>query len=740
MSHKRSLLFSLILLGLFVCFSPVSHAQLWNGILSPTYGSGACTLVPSSSYAGCGVDWQDYVGVPGGIPSGSWSQCTTGSCATVNAAGVSATCSQINAALQQASSSSQQYVLLASGTYSSLGDCSITIPKNAALRGAGANLTILNQSNTSGPVIALGGTNEMSSSGAVSITGGATAGSTSITVSSASGMSAGQLMMISELNNPAYVDTCGDEGCGTWNYCVYNWGEGGGSSRTRCQEVMISSVSGSTVNFNPPLVTAFNNTLPGWTASNYYGLYQYITVGGHYYGQQANISGSPYHCQSGSKQPAFPTNGGTVSDGNCTWQDEGSGTTTQPQAVASAPSAIFAGVENLQIYDNKLVSFPDIFSAACAYCWVKGVEVNYTNADWVTLDQSFRNEVRDSYFTNAYNHTSGAYDSTVNVEQGAANNLIENNIMERGHIGGVMLERGVTSNVIAYNFVTGAFDGTDFWNIDALDYHGAHPQFNLAEGNVWNMVHGDNVWGSESHHTSFRNWDTGYSYMCAPFGLSQTRTSGNCSPSGYPSEGGKNSWNSFQVAGGSRMDYAAIGFNIIGDVVGSSTAQALVNASNSSISQATKIVWQSGANVQYGGSFYGLWFGLATTGDTGSFPLDSQRPYTTALLHGIYSNVDGSTTWQSGLTQSLPPSFFLTGKPSWWTSGIPWPAIGPDVSGGPGGQGYGSFAANPAQNCYYSVMGGAGSETANPLTFNANNCYTSVTLPNPPSGLSATVN
>src|ERR1019366_10010079 len=105
MRHKRTFLFPLILLSLSVS----SYAQLWSGILSPTHGTGACTLLPTGTYAGCGVDWTQ-TGVPGGIPSSSWTQ----SGSTITSTGSDQT-SQIQTALKSCGTS--HYVLLASGTF-----------------------------------------------------------------------------------------------------------------------------------------------------------------------------------------------------------------------------------------------------------------------------------------------------------------------------------------------------------------------------------------------------------------------------------------------------------------------------------------------------------------------------------------------------------------------------------------------------------------------------------------------
>ena len=102
---------------------------------------------------------------------------------------------------------------------------------------------------------------------------------------------------------------------------------------------------------------------------------------------------------------------------------------------------------------------------------------------------------------------------------------------------------------------------------------------------------------------------------------------------------------------------------------------------------------------------------------------------------------------------ALPPSLYLSAKPSWWGS-APWPAIGPEVSGGNVGQCAGvlnllgqfnglpvtsgsqckgsSLAtpswggrvnATPAMNCFLNVMGGVPDGTNGLLNFNASSCY-----------------
>ena len=80
-------------------------------------------------------------------------------------------------------------------------------------------------------------------------------------------------------------------------------------------------------------------------------------------------------------------------------------------------------------------------------------------------------------------------------------------------------------------------------------------------------------------------------------------------------------------------------------------------------------------------------------------------------------------------TQVLPASFYLSGKPSWWGSAAPWPAIGPDVTGGAVANVGGHVHKIPAQLCYELT-----SKTGGILNFDAANCYTSGGAGSAPDG------
>lgn len=400
--------------------------------------------------------------------------------------------------------------------------------------------------------------------------------------------------------------------------------------------------------------------------------------------------------------------------------------TNNPVAVPFNMSASYAGVEDLQVYANNTGYDANFGLTACAYCWVKGVESNYTDGDQVEVYWGFHDEVRDSYFSNAYLHTPGTHDSCIQVALKTSATLVENNIIERGHES-VILEWGAAGNVISYNYTEGEFDNssTDVV-IGGIDFHGAHPQYNLLEGNVATEIYADSVWGSSSQTTAFRNWAVGTNNICNPM-------SGRGAISGCHQ--------GFQAARAMQMSYLTTSNNYIGNVVGSTQMQSLTSYGNA-MSQVASIQYPQSRS--YDATAYGWTFGYGEASDDGSGngcdgttgPCDSSTTEATDLQHGNFNNIGATISWASGLTQTLPPSFYLTSKPSWWGS-MPFPATGPDVTGGsgPGGHSYG----NPAEACFLNVMHGTDGGAGGPYTFNAATCYGNGVVPAAPTNLTGTV-
>src|SRR5438094_390638 len=105
-----------LLLSVLLLWTSPAHAQLWSGILAPTRA----------------VSWQNSAGVAGGIPSATWTRCTTGTGTSILPS--TSTAAQINTAI--AGCDANHYVELGPGTFTISATIQITKP-NVVLRGSG---------------------------------------------------------------------------------------------------------------------------------------------------------------------------------------------------------------------------------------------------------------------------------------------------------------------------------------------------------------------------------------------------------------------------------------------------------------------------------------------------------------------------------------------------------------------------------------------------------------------------
>jgi len=700
-----------VLLSVLFLFSSAGlYAQPWSGILQPTYGSGACTLVAGSSPAGCGIDWtansalgSSGVGVPGGIPN------RTSICATVQAStygnGSTDATSGIQSALNNCGAAHAGdvngnpggVVLLSAGNFLIAGQ--LIVPSNVTLRGAGttaASGTVLNSKRTAAEaVIQMGSGVGNAPTTVTDVTSGTSAGSTSVTVANSSGISVGTLLEFSEPNNPAYVSIEGSQGSNC-SWCDSSRWNG---SRVRGQTVMTTGVSGTTVSFTPPLYSTFSAATKAYNSSTAYAEGQVVVSSGACYVFTNGTASSGHAPPNGSYWAAMAS--------------------CNPQVAYHNPTTVWAGVESLQVYANGTADSGGVPQSSaitsegiynCAYCWVKGIENNYSDGDHVQVEESYRDEIRDSYFAGTWFHQAGQTDATVNVREKSSGVLVENNIFERLHLS-VMEEWGSSGNVFAYNFSTGNFDtsvctGTISANsycVTMMDYdlnHGAHPQFSLVEGNVGARVEADEIWGSTSHDAYFRNWMSGTTFDCNP--LKDGRQNYSCNSGAWTNEAIR-AYEASQVYGASVGGTGTWYESVIGNVLGSAAQQSLGTPYTSGGSPCTACQVSPTTRL-YSDQPTDLTFGYLSSGDnTGACSSRSScMAFTTNFLHGNYDYAASAVeVWQPGVTHTLPPSFTHSSQPSWWGSSIPWPAIGPDVTSGDTASGHAYLtASNPAQACW----------------------------------------
>ena len=444
----------------------------------------------------------------------------------------------------------------------------------------------------------------------------------------------------------------------------------------------------------PPLIAITNGLNAGSTS---------ITVS-----DASTISVGQLLAVSQLNDPAYVSNTGV--GGACTWCDEGfNGTRTMGQMVevvskngntlsigapglyfkyaaslspsvsVLTPGAKYAGVEDLQVYMNNTGYTTNFLMDGSAYCWLKNVESNYCDGDHARIFFGYRDEIRDSYFHDAYVHGPGGTDSDIFLASRTSGTLVENNQLRRMHAS-IMINWGASGNVIAYNYSDGNFkENAQNCMMTDMTFHGAHPMFNLWEGNVAISFTPDSYWGSSSHNTAFRNWLRGTTKANPP----------------YTGRGPEDTINGHWEVQNTRaiaLDYANRYYNLVGNVAGSPEMLALTYYNNGTQAiPATPMTLAPQYRV-YDNLVNGYSFGYASSGDDGTSPLANTLPYTTLFWHGDVNWVNQATVWDANQSNHvLPPSLYTTTKPNWFGN-IPWPVIGPDVAG--------YVNKNPAQVCY----------------------------------------
>jgi hypothetical protein len=329
-----------------------------------------------------------------------------------------------------------------------------------------------------------------------------------------------------------------------------------------------------------------------------------------------------------------------------------------PQAVVVPASGVVtnAGVEDLTLRNNGTGNV-NFFINAAAYCWIKNVEGDYCHGDHVSIENSYRCEVRHSNFHDAYLHTPGTYDSDVCVQYKSSGCLIEDNILRRLHLG-VLMNRGASGNVVGYNLSQEHYD-TNSPNVLIGDDggHGAHPMFNLWEGNIDTVIWNDSVWGSNSHGTIFRNWVKGTGTHQDP------TTAGR-----QPYDPGAPVLTSNQANRAIILDAQSRFFNVVGNILGTPSFESpdhyIAQWNASRIYDPDRYIFSTG----YGGG---------GGGDGGGAPGDNTDAFTTLLNHGNYNSATGTQIWDPAISDHvLPNSLYLSAAPSWFGS-LKWPPFNP---------------------------------------------------------------
>jgi PKD repeat protein len=320
-----------------------------------------------------------------------------------------------------------------------------------------------------------------------------------------------------------------------------------------------------------------------------------------------------------------------------------------PTAVPFNANIKYAGVESLTVRCNHTGYHSNFRMSDAAYCWLKNVEGDYTDGDHVDVYWSYRCEIRDSFFHDAFTHAPGSSDADVMLADKTSACLVENNIIWRLHAG-IMLNWGAAGNVIGYNFLTNMFDSnsTNALYVD-LSAHGTHPMFNLWEGNAGVTINPDSGWGSSSHGTIFRNLLAG---------------SGTASPplNGRGPVQSNIVWTLYQQDRVINLDSESWYYNVVGNILGSpyytnhgGIYMAVPPQANG---YETPYIFHLGYTTPAGGG-------------------ESTTTAATTLIHGNWDWVTRTIHWDSTISDhTIPNSLYLSSKPAWFGDRT-WPPFDP---------------------------------------------------------------
>jgi hypothetical protein len=352
-----------------------------------------------------------------------------------------------------------------------------------------------------------------------------------------------------------------------------------------------------------------------------------------------------------------------------------------------------AGVEELMI-DVRAVATNGVSFFSARDSWLRAVEVDWTDRAHVLLFNATGITIRDSYFDEAQGHQSQSYGIENYVSSDC---LVENNIFHHVTAPG-SINGSASGCVYGYNY---SLQNTFFpGSMNAFAWlHEAGVDTLLFEGNDMPAWFSDDIHGTHHFVTVFRNysrgWESGLNDQTVPIVIT---------------------W------GGRFM-------NVIGNILGTNSYHTTYESLTSNTA-----IYRLGDHPDQGPSDSRVaqtlmrWGNYDTVNDAARF-VASEIPSGLSLFA---NPVPGS--------QTLPNSFYLPARPSWFGN-VAWPPIGPDVAGGNQDAGTTGGHVNkiPARLCYEN---GAKDSSGRLTAFNPDSCYgasgggsSDVTPPGPPQNL-----
>jgi hypothetical protein len=760
-------------------FTVDASAQLWSGILKPTSGSSACSYGQITSAGQCAIDWTQ-VGIPGGIPT-NWSQ----SGATITPSGGDDT-STIQAALNSCAGTSLpgKYVLLAGSNSSPATfkiNGNIQVKSYCKLVGGGPLATIVSCFGTAGSCVHEGVVADGPyKNGTGTIVGGNAAGSTSLTISSTSqdgrsmalGLSVGGYLVISELNDPVYVSGASPQNPGGCTYCDTLWG----GTRLREQTVEIESVSGSgpyTVTISPALYTNYgvaSGTAPAYATPmgvenggvadcKYCGI-ESLQI----YANGTGLAGGMSSIDMTECAYCWVKNV-TVNYTDGDWLDtawcyrceirdsyffnsfgHGAGGTDNDVNIRSESSGVLMENNILERGHSTIIVDWGASGNVIAYNYSTGS----TDAVGVGANQY---DIAEHGAYPQFNLFEGNVGPNWQPDSWHGNEGY--NTVFRNWWMGTTLVAPYTAQPITSGTCSGG-TCTINWKSGASQFYAGtyiilwgtnqagcgNGSSIVASTYVWRLTGATGQLSSTFAAGSCTSWTGGYA--------ATNDIQSNPTPITHlPLDFTTNDYNTYQAMWGMTIPAFSVGNNLIANVIGSQQQVATVGAGSmfNNGAECTACIQAPTARSYLGigskgGAGYATTFGYDTSGDSngsswttfaggpsGSNGYWNTQGFATTCYSSNYDSASASTIVNINCTPStsLPASFYKSGRPSWWTTGVPWPPIGPDVVGGADSIAGNHANYNPAEVCYISLP----RDATGAKQFDARKCYNSISPASP---------
>ncbi len=304
---------------------------------------------------------------------------------------------------------------------------------------------------------------------------------------------------------------------------------------------------------------------------------------------------------------------------------------------------IDAGVEKLTVVGG---GDGGLRFESAAYSWAKNIEVTTWYGEGVAVDNSFRVELRDSYIHDAAWAQPGGAGYAISLASGSSEVLLEDNISIKANKVMVARASGACSVVGYTSLDDGYIATTEPWieiGLNASHMVGSHHV--LFEGNQSFNIDSDNTHGNSTYHTYFRNYVTtvraAFKSDFTGDTIDDTTMSGN-GPRRAAGSMGYSYWMSF-----------------VGNVLGQS---GLTTAANGFVDDQTSTDWGNA-----------IW--LLGWNAVSPYTVDT-KVAATAVRDGNWDSFLGQQTWLTGTATTLPSSFYLSAKPTFFGANA-WPWVDP---------------------------------------------------------------